>query len=276
MNAPTSERHPIALRWLGTAGFQVRYRGHELALDPYLSRPPGAVPDLRFAPEDLADASLVLITHGHFDHAQDAAAVALASGARVVAPRACLSRLRRAEVPEERLVAAEDADAVPWGEAVVRVLPSRHIRFDARMVGRTVARVVRGGALLRLLRLVRRYPIGSNSDFLLELGDERVLHSGSGGGDWEALARLAPTTFLLPFAGRSDVIDHYLAALRILRPRAVVLHHFDDFFPAFSEPYPVAAFAERMAAELPEIRLTVPEPGVWFELPRETAPATPR
>jgi len=258
--------HRVALRWLGTAGFQVRYRGHELALDPYLSRPPGAVPELHFAAEDLAGASLVLVTHGHFDHAQDAAAVALTAGARVVAPRACLKNLRRAGVPDERLAASENTATAPWGDVVVRVVPSRHIRFDARMVGRTVARVVRGGALLRLLRLVRRYPIGSNSDFLLELGAERILHSGSGGGDWDALARLEPTTFLLPFAGRTDVIDYYLAALRVLRPRAVVLHHFDDFFPAFSEPYPVAAFVDRMRAELPQIRVTVPEPGVWFEL----------
>lgn len=268
MSAPSSEHQSdrITLRWLGTAGFLVRYRGHELAIDPYLSRPPGATPAVHVTPDELSGASLVLITHGHFDHAQDAAAVALGSGARVVAPRACGRNLRLAGVPTERIAACEETPTIPWAGGTVRVIPTRHIRFDARLVGRTVARVVRGGAFGQLVRLVRRYPMGSNSELLLEIGGERILHSGSGGGDWSALARLEPTTFLLPFSGRTDVVDYYLAALRVLRPRAVVLHHFDDFFPAFSEPYPVAAFVERMRAELPAIHLTVPEPGVWFDL----------
>ena len=256
----------VELRWLGTAGFQVRCRGHELALDPNLTRGAGATPALALRVEELAAASLVLVSHGHFDHVQDAAAVAIAAGARVVAPRACLAGLERAGVAAERLAACEASPQVAWAGGTIRVVPSRHIRFDARMVLGTVGRVIRGGILRRLWRLVRRFPMGSNSDFLLELGAERVLFSGSGGGGWEARAALAPTTFLLPFAGRTDIVNYALAGLRVVRPRRVVLHHFDDFFPPFSRPYPVAEFSARVRAELPEVELVVPEAGVWFGL----------
>jgi L-ascorbate metabolism protein UlaG (beta-lactamase superfamily) len=256
----------VALRWLGTATVQLRFRGHELLFDPYLSRPAGARPRIDARPEDLAEVSLVLVSHGHFDHAQGAARVARLSGAQVLAPRATLGRLRREGVGETQLRACEDHTSIDWHGAPIRILPSRHIRFDPRLVVRTILRAVRGGAAPKLLRLARAYPMGSNSDFLLELGRERMLFSGSGGGDWHALARLAPTTFLLPFAGRSDVVSYYLRALRRLRPRTVVLHHFDDFFPSFSLDYPVDELRARMARELPAIRLVVPKAEQWFEL----------
>ena len=256
----------IALRWLGTATVQLRFRDHELVFDPYLSRPAGARPPIGARPEELAAVSLILISHGHFDHAQGAAAVARITGAPVLAPRATLPRLRREGVGETQLRACEDHATIDWHGAPIRILPSRHIRFDVRLVVRTVLQVLRGGVAPKLLRLASRYPMGSNSDFLLELGHERILFSGSGGGDWNALAQLEPTTFLLPFAGRSDVVTYYLHALRRLRPRTVVLHHFDHFFPSFSIDYPVDELRSRMACELPDIRLVVPEPEQWLEL----------
>lgn len=256
----------VALRWLGTAAFQLRHGGEELVLDPFLSRGPGAEPVIRTRPEDLARASLVVVSHGHFDHVMDAPAVARASGARVVAPRGACAALVRDGVPQDRLLAAEDHPELAFGGGRLRLVPTRHIRFDARMVARTTARVLRAGLARTLLGLAWRHPIGGNFEVLLELGRERVLFSGSGGGDFDALARLRPTTFLLPFAGRSDVVDYYLARLRKLRPRTVVLHHFDDFYPGFAERYPIEALQARMAAELPEVRVVVPEPERWLEL----------
>jgi len=261
-----SDSARIALRWLGTATVQLRFRDHELLFDPYLARPPGARPRIDARPEELAAVSLVLVSHGHFDHVQDAALVARRSGASVLAPRAALRRLAREGVRQAALRACEDHATIDWHGQPIQILPSRHIRFDLRLVARTVLQVLRGGVAPRLLRLARRYPMGSNSDFLLQLGQERILFSGSGGGDWDALARLRPTTFLLPFAGRSDVVSYYLGALRRLQPHTVVLHHFDDFFPSFSIDYPVDELRARMATELPAIRLVVPRAEHWFEL----------
>ncbi len=71
--------HTLAITWLGHSAFRVRTPGgKEILFDPwYTGNPsfPGA------AQPKTAD--LILISHGHFDHITDAAAIAKATGATV-------------------------------------------------------------------------------------------------------------------------------------------------------------------------------------------------
>jgi L-ascorbate metabolism protein UlaG (beta-lactamase superfamily) len=257
----------IVLRWLGAAGFHLRYRGGELLLDPFLSRFPGAEPVIRARASDFGAVSLILVSHGHFDHAMDAAELARISGARVQAPLRTLSLLKRRGVDPARLVPNERLPACEWNGVTIRTLPSKHIAFDPPLIRKTLVQVLRGRVFTRLAGLVRAWPIGSNSEFLLCFPGYRILFSGSGGGDWRTLAELHPHCCLLPFAGRTDPAELYLRALRLLRPQTVVLHHYDKFFPSFCVDYPVESFRERLARELPGIRLIVPQPESDIVLP---------
>ena len=73
---------PLAMTWLGHATCLFRSPGgRALLLDPWLDGNPACPTGWR--PPDPLDA--VLITHGHNDHMSDAAAVARATGAPVVA-----------------------------------------------------------------------------------------------------------------------------------------------------------------------------------------------
>lgn len=71
------------LTWYGNAAFKiVTPKGHILFVDPWLQNPLN-----KTGKEDLAGITkgdLILITHGHFDHVGDAAAIAKATGAKLV------------------------------------------------------------------------------------------------------------------------------------------------------------------------------------------------
>lgn len=257
----------IELRWLGTAGFHLRFAGGELLLDPYLSRLPGARPAIRFSLQEFRGVSLILVSHGHFDHAMDLAELAALPSVRIHAPLRTSRALAGQGVSQAALQPNERLASFAWHGAQIRTVPSRHMVFDPPMILQSLARLLRGGSLLRFLRIAGRHPAGSSCEFLLNLGGYRVLFSGSGGGDWDQMARLRPHCFLLPFAGRSDLIEYYLRALRKLRPGTVVLHHFDPFFPSLCPDYPVRAFRERLSREMPGIRVIVPEPKRPFLLP---------
>ncbi|QDT08622.1 metal-dependent hydrolase [Stieleria marina] len=71
----------IKLTWLSHATWLIETGEHRILLDPFLSDNPTAT----VKPADLDDISHVLISHGHFDHVADAAEIANAHQATLVA-----------------------------------------------------------------------------------------------------------------------------------------------------------------------------------------------
>ncbi len=73
----------LSITWLGHSAFIVTLpSGQRLAFDPWLGNP--NCPPALAKPEALGRLDLILLSHGHDDHASDVAAVARASGAPVV------------------------------------------------------------------------------------------------------------------------------------------------------------------------------------------------
>jgi L-ascorbate metabolism protein UlaG (beta-lactamase superfamily) len=69
------------LTWLSHATWLIETGSHRILLDPFLSENPTAT----VKPADLDSITHVLISHGHFDHVADAAEIATAHNATLVA-----------------------------------------------------------------------------------------------------------------------------------------------------------------------------------------------
>jgi len=69
------------LTWLGHATWLIETDEQRILLDPFLTDNPSA----KLKPEEFSDISYVLISHGHFDHVADAAAIVKANDATLVA-----------------------------------------------------------------------------------------------------------------------------------------------------------------------------------------------
>jgi|SRR5687767_6982098 len=91
MRLPSADAHPVSSRaalrglkvtWLGHSTFQMTSpKGVRLLFDPFLTNNPSCPP----AAKRVGQIDLILVTHGHSDHCEDAAAIARETGAAVVA-----------------------------------------------------------------------------------------------------------------------------------------------------------------------------------------------
>lgn len=68
------------LTWLGHGTWLMESGGHRILLDPFLNDNPSSP-----VKADEVDAEFILVSHGHFDHIADAAAIASRCGSKVVA-----------------------------------------------------------------------------------------------------------------------------------------------------------------------------------------------
>lgn len=232
-----------------------------LLIDPYLTRNAQARPALDLRPSDLNQAHAIFLSHGHFDHAYDVPEIAARTGAWVYCGNGVDRALRQRGVDRKRLeVINRDGQEYVLPELEARAFFSRHVRFNAALVLRTVARC--GRDIFPLLRLSRAYPRGQVLAWRFRMEGKLVLHFGSAGATAEELARLAqePVDLLLtPLQGNSRITDICYDQVAALRPRTVIMHHHDDFYPPLSSWVDPAPLLERVARELPGIRVIVPE-----------------
>ena len=109
-------RSPIALTYLGVAGWQLDAGETTILVDPYFSRPADLEGSL--TPDDKAIAArapkradLVMVGHSHVDHVLDVPAVALRTGAQVMGSASTARVARAAGLPEDRIVPIKGAVA---------------------------------------------------------------------------------------------------------------------------------------------------------------------
>ena len=202
--APVSAAGKIKVTWIGHATFEVvSPGGTTLLIDPFIlknPKAPAAMKDLsRYQPD------AILVSHSHFDHTADAAAIAKATGAKVVGAS---DHVRGFDLAKGQGLRGNPGGKVKVGDIVVHFVPAMHSSTP-------------GGR-----------PVG----FVLAFADGRTLyHTGDTGifGDMALIQELhAPNIILLQAGGGPFNQDPKAAALAIKKffdPDVIVPMHYGTF-----------------------------------------------
>jgi L-ascorbate metabolism protein UlaG (beta-lactamase superfamily) len=231
----------LSLRWLGTAGFALEYRGTRVLIDPYLSRPGlrevvsgrRLRPDIPGIDRWVGDADAILVGHTHFDHALDIPYLAWAHDATVYGSSS-LRKLMTLHGLQSRSVLVRPGHRYEVGELAITFVHSCHSKL---MLGLAVPA---GGELTcdHLDHLSgRAFRCGQVYGIHIEVAGRTFYHQGSANLVDDALRRQCPGAgthgvdyFLCGIAGRRFT-DRYLERiLPVLKPRLIIPHHYDDFF----------------------------------------------
>lgn len=244
----------VSLRWLGCAGFRITAGDTSLLIDPWVSRNPFARPPVVVRDHaELMPAEAILLSHGHFDHAADVPAIVRDHPVPVYGSAVAIDTLAKNGVDRRLLHGVPSEWRHQIGPFAIRTHRIAHVHYGLGLVIQTALRL--GWRAPGYLPLLTGWPCGQPLAFRLKVGDLTVLHMGTAGAtpyELELIAEAGPVDVLL-VAMQGNLGIHEIAAQIVerLKPRVVIPHHQDDFYPPVSMSVPVGPFEAEVVKRAP-------------------------
>jgi L-ascorbate metabolism protein UlaG (beta-lactamase superfamily) len=255
-------RAPIALTYLGVAGWQIEGGGKVILADPYLSRP--ADPKLPLVPDDAAIAAhtparadLVIVGHSHYDHLLDAPSVALRTGAQLLGSASTTRVGRASGVAADHLITVGGGEDFEMDGYSIRAIRSLHSAIGDKHIF--------GGVIEpepRLPMPAASYQEGGTFAYLVRSAGHEILVLDTANFIERELAGLRPDIAILAPGLREHVHDYTCRLLHAIGdPPVVLATHFDDWTgPAVDAPPSpdLVKFGDEIQRCAPRTRFIVP------------------
>ena len=228
-DATSSEPKGVVLKWLGVAGWEIRAGRTIVLIDPFLTRKDRS-PNAEWKTDEesvlkvITRADYIFAGHSHVDHIGDIPFIAKRFGSKVIGSRTTANIALTAGVDKSQLTTIQGGEKIDFRDFSVQVIESRH-RVLTRSgrprqpkpeeILKPWSGPITGNAFVE----------GGSYLYLFTFGKHRVLHQSTGNFIEENLKGLQPDVAILAENRNYD----WANALKILRPKPVIVHHFDDW-----------------------------------------------
>lgn len=268
----------IKITWLGTASYILTLNSVKLLFDPFFSRNDEATPKLKTQKEDIEEISGVFISHGHFDHACDAGWFAENLDIPVYCSETAKQNIinwaegniienhieNLSERAKNNIKVCSFYDKINISkEITVEFIKSKHIKFDLKTI---LSRVFSWQFLKQaksLLPYGKGFSQGDVFGFCIYFNDFTIISFGSLWHKYtEELQKYQPCDiFLVPYAGNSKkhMAKKTGKMASILKPKILIPHHWDNFFPPISRTENLGPLQKLFAKKFPDIEIIIPE-----------------
>lgn len=224
---PSTER--VTLKWLGTAGWELQIAQTKILIDPFLTRRQSVAAEEWKTDEEavlkvISGADFIFAGHSHADHIGDIPFIAKRFGAKVIGSRTTVNLALSAGVDKAQLTTISGGEKLDFTDFSVHVIKSQHgiLTRDAQKRQPRSAEIAHpsSGPILG-----RHFAEGGSYLYYFTFGKLRVLHQSTGNFIEENLHGLEPDVAILAQNSNYD----WSEALKILRPKTVIVHHYDDW-----------------------------------------------
>ena len=250
------------ITWKGNASVLMEAGSERIVFDPFPELPGAANPNTL---EDFLDEENILITHGHFDHLGFIPQLLEEGDATVFCTKTPARTLEAFGEFSDRIVRIGPGMEFSLGDFAIRTYQGRHIVFDRRLIMDTIRP-------LHFLRHMRNLPWllwanrafqenGETLVYEIRAEGKRIILLGSLNLDYNSQIPAGADLLVLPYQGSSDLPGAARPVIRTLRPKKILLSHFDDAFPPLTKNVDLRGLKRMMTESFPDIPVIVPKAG---------------
>ena len=270
----------VKITWLGTADYILDIDGTRLFFDPFLYKIGMSMSELQTKRDAIKNIDAIFLTHGHYDHATDAAYFAEALDIPVYCSevaRESMINWAEGKILKEHThpisdKAKDNIKPIDWFEKIeitdkitVESIQSKHIVFDAR----TILSKLFSWKFLKVVKstlpFAKGFPCGKVFGFCTSFNNKKIVSFGSLCHEFpEVLEKYAPCDlFITPLAGNSNkhIVEKSGIMIHALKPKIVIPTHWDDTFPPVSWRVDLNPYHKYMERNHPDIKTVVLEVG---------------
>ena len=255
----------VSLKWLGTAGWEIQFAQTKILIDPFLTRKQAVAGEEWKTEEEavlnvIGGADYIFAGHSHADHIADIPFIAKRFGAKVIGSRTTINLSLSAGVDKAQLTTISGGEKLDFKDFSVQVIESQHGVLNrggqkrqpkSAEITRPPSDPIRG----------RHFVEGGSYLYYFTFGKIRLLDQSTGNFIEENLRGLEPDVAILAENSNYD----WTEAIKILRPKTVIVHHYDDWHVPLSSGMTAAVRrrAQRLEREVKSIdrniKVIIPE-----------------
>ncbi len=250
-----------SLTWYGTATILLDVNGEKLLFDPFWRMNKKLEqPNLQV----FTDVDYIFNTHPHFDHLKDVPTILKNSNAKLYGTPTAYLRLETQGVDVDNKVEILcPHDQVVTKNAVVNVHRTFHVKNDVGIVLLTAGRILGKFQIHKAINILATHHHfhmdGDIVAFEVNFDGKKILIFGSAGFDERAKIPQNVDILVWPYQGRTGMAKYSLPIIEKIKPKKIVLDHFDNAFPPITSAVDTNKFVELMKEKHPEIEIVVPK-----------------
>lgn len=227
----------MQLKWHGTAAVEVIGESGRLLFDPFV---PLKSTGMNVRIEDYDGYDTIFVTHGHVDHIYHIPEIVRRNpDVRVYCTQTPYITLRKRGVPKKNLTGIRYGQKLSVNGFTVSVLHGRHAILPKPSPA-LLLEMLRNPHRRNLPFLLWEHRSCPENDetvfYLIEAEGKKVAVMGSLNLREDIQYPVNADLLVLPYNGWTDNYPPAVSIIRRLKPKRVVLDHYDESFPPFTRP----------------------------------------
>lgn len=247
----------MKIKWYGTATISIETENEKILFDPFI---PLKGSKIKTTISDFKEYNQIFITHGHFDHIGSLKKISKDHQIKIHCTKTPYHVLLKKKLSKDYLNIIEPNQIINLNNLTIKTYQGKHIEYDEGAIKKIILTPRTYKYFYNLPLIIRENKIcQENNEILIyeiKIESKTILMMGSLGLDANTNYPKNCDLFIMPYQGKKDLLTPSLEIINKLKPKNILLIHFDDTFPPISKDVNISDLQEKLDKN---IKLIIPK-----------------